>query len=255
MTGPTFVRSGGSGIVREQAGQRFAIGYWDSTEANAAAAAIEAIDDPAFDRYDNPFEQKWALRDKFRLPPAVDAIVHGLERAYMDVGRLLGAELIPDRGRHYMGVFRYEPGDRLDVHVDAGIHPGTGHRKHATILVYLGNGAGNLELWEGTSSTDEVAPRVRGVIDVIPPSHGRVVLFENNDHAWHGVRPNSEGSGRLVVTVSYLSLAIDRWDNRRERAFFVPRPDEEWDEATYALRDVRADPDRHAEVYRAGVSA
>jgi hypothetical protein len=57
-------------------------------------------------------------------------------------------------------------------------------------------------------------------------------------------------SPRTIVTVSYLSDAIDAFDNKRQRAFFVPRPGEQWTQDQYDLRNKRADPERYAEVYR-----
>jgi hypothetical protein len=166
------------------------------------------------------------------------------------VSELFGVEVVADRWRHYAGVFRYLPGDHLGVHVDAGIHPASGLRKHVTAVLYFAAGAGDLELWQGDDCTRGEGPDVYNLIDTIRPGLGTLVLFENNDYAWHGTARNTSDEDRIVLTVSYLSGAIDAFANKRQRAYFVPRPTEEWDADTYRLRDLRADAEHFAEAYR-----
>lgn len=246
--------------------------FEDRELLDLARGEIERLPAEAWDRYESTFEAKLTLRDKRELPSWVEVILEGLEdnTALEEWSRVFGIELIADRWRHYTGVFRYLPGDHLGVHVDAGIHPPTGLRKTVTIVLYLG-GAGALELWAGTScvqepprimrpdgsgrwfhSLSEPAPEpvVTACINAIAPTLGTMVAFANNDYAWHSAARNDGDTDRIVITVSYLSAEIDRFANRRQRAFFVPRPDEEWTPETYALRDLRADDHRYAEAYR-----
>lgn len=130
-------------------------------------------------------------------------------------------------------------------------------RKHATAIVYLGevDEGGELELWAGTSAAHDPAesirrePTVTGPVVFIKPEHGNVIIFEGNDQSWHAVSECRGEAPRYAITVSYLSQERERWHDR-QRAFFAPRPYEKWDEATYKLRDLRADPERYAEVYR-----
>jgi hypothetical protein len=118
-------------------------------------------------------------------------------------------------------------------------------------VLYFGAGAGDLELWDGAACIVD-DPHVFSLIDTIRPGLGTLVLFENTDYAWHGTARNTSDEDRIVLTVSYLSGAIDAFVNKRQRAFFVPRPSEEWSPDTYRLRDLRADAEHFAEAYRGG---
>lgn len=212
-------------------------------------------------RYDNPFERKWTWPDKRHLPQQVESLIRQLETTWLHEARhIFGIETLrADLDRHYAGVFKYDAGDKLDVHVDAGICPTNGMRKHVTAVLYLGEigQGGELEFWEGSACTRKRGPHdapdinVAQVIRAIKPDNGTLVFFENTDYAWHGVANYPSGPPRVVLTVSYLSDEVDAFDNKRQRAFFVPRPGDVWDVETYRLRDRRADPERYKEVYRA----
>lgn len=249
-------------MVIEKAGQRYEILDWPGSqrEIEWARQEIETVLQPRdFDRYESPFEAKLTLRDKTAaLPEAVGGILRKLESNDWceRISKMFGVEVVADRWRHYAGVFRYLPDDHLGVHVDAAIHPISKLRKHITLVLYFGAGAGPLELWAGTSCVAEDGdPIVTDLIESVEPAAGRIVAFECNDYAWHAAARNTHPSDdRLVLTVSYLSAVTfpyGNMQNQRTRAFFVPRPTEEWSPETYALRDLRADPERYAEAYRA----
>ena len=222
--------------------------------AEACQQVLELSDDD-FDNYDNPFELKATLRDKYPDPPLGTVISHLEHEGLVMSEHLFGHELRMDRGRHYCSVFRYPPGARLGVHVDAGIHPKTQQRKHVTAVAYLNDVegyGGALEFWRGENCA-EANPKVHQSIRAVIPRAGQVVFFENNDYGWHGMSQYWGPSPRVVVTVSYLSEAVDAFANRRTRAFFVPHPDgPEWTEETYDMRDRRAGEATAKEVYRAG---
>jgi hypothetical protein len=218
-------------------------------DLDRATRTILEMQDDAFDRYNNPFEQKYTLRDKFHLPASLALLIETLEQDASRLSQLFGVRLYPDRLRHYCGVFKYVKGDKLDVHVDAGIHPRVNMRKHVTAVLYLGQQIAPLELWEGENCAQD-NPRVIKIANSVTPEHGTLVVFENNDYAWHGV-PICDGDGvRIVVTVSYLSDAIDAFDNKRQRAYFAPRPLQHWTPEQYELRNKRADSERYKDVYR-----
>lgn len=262
--------------MQEAHGQRWHVEtYPHLGRLKQARAEIRNMALDRFDRYESPFEAKLTMRDKsgnfvdrFSLN-AWSSIMEDLEsNDWLEyVSGLFGVELIADRWRHYAGVFRYLPDDHLGVHVDAGIHPISGLRKHVTCVLYFGAGDGALELWRGTSCApgpeqipigtfgqwypgETPEPQIHDLIESIQPGLGTLVLFENSDYAWHGTARNEADEDRLVLTVSYLSAGIDAFANKRTRAFFVPRPSEEWDAETYRLRDLRADSERFAEGYR-----
>lgn len=215
-----------------------------------AAAAAYDLDAGEWDRYENPFEQKWTLRDKQEPPPAIAKLFDHMEETRGVASSLFGGPLERDAYRHYTGLFWYGEGDKLDVHVDAGIHPKTGQRKAVTMLVYLSEGA-QLDFWRGDPCTYP-RPIVYDLAATVMPDVGTVVLFDNHDAAWHGVPEQLIPGDRLVATVSFLSdhLELPGMTNERQRAYFVRRPEEWWDAEKYELRDRRADPERYAEVYR-----
>lgn len=230
---------------------RVAIGKLKGPMLSDALAEVEELPDEAFDFYDTPFERKHTLRDKRDLPLSIAALVHMLELATSTTTRLfeLRSPLLMDKERHYCGVFRYQPGAHLGVHVDAGIHPPTGLRKMVTALLYLGDGGAALNFWLGDDCT-EPEPAVRQLAERIDPQHGTLVFFENSDQAWHSVSVQLEEQPRTVITVSYLSADIEAFQNMRQRAYFVPEPGETWTPETYELRDLRADAEHYAEAYR-----
>lgn len=224
-------------------------------DPNPPWGAIKALSDAAFDELNNPFEQKLILRNKqsVDLPPDIEYLFSWMEDQQSFLSERFSIDLIPDVTRHYAGIFRYRPGDSLAVHVDAGIHPENGLRKHVTLVVYLGDCySGAFELWSGESAAEEDPRLFIGSVVPLYPYHGRMLAFVNDDHAWHGARPNLSYTERIVATVSFLSTEVDAFANKRERAFFVPRPDETWDAETYRLRDLRATNSGVKNVYRVG---
>ncbi len=218
-----------------------------AVDVNAAASEILDMSKDRFYHVKSPFEQKWAVHHDgiYDLPPAVEKAMQFLEGPVFEAHAKNAnvPSLAPDGDRYYGGVFRYRTQGRLQAHVDAGLRPyaegKSRWRKHWTALMYLGKGSGDLQFWRGDKCTAD-NPKLYEGIGFVRPSEPKVVLFENNDYAWHGSAPNWSHWDRLVLTVSYLSNEVDAFDNKREREFFVPYPDEEWDAYTYAARDLRA---------------
>jgi hypothetical protein len=219
-------------------------------------AEILAIPRDKWDRYENPFESKWTLRDKWALPADLAELFRLLTTPVFvkRVEQLIGHRLIVDEHRTYWGVHTYDEGDKLDVHVDAGIHPDTGFKKQATVGLYLSSDwtpsqGGQLELWEGDDAGN-IQPKLHCLSKSIEPLFNRLVLFTCTDRAWHGApEPVQTSIGkRIFLTVSYLSLDLS--NNRRRKAYFIARPSDPEDETKDKLRLLRADPDRCASVYR-----
>ncbi len=50
---------------------------------------------------------------------------------------MVGYNLILDTTRNFWGVHTYKLGDKLDIHVDAGIHPTLQLKKQITFGIYL----------------------------------------------------------------------------------------------------------------------
>ena len=228
-------------------------GFLESDFALSLQNEILNIPTEKWDRYSNPFEQKYTLRDKYGFPPLLKSLFERLENPgfVRELSEIVGHKLILDETRNFWGVHMYESGDKLDIHVDAGIHPANRLKKRVTLGIYLSYEWREeygccLEIWRGDKCN------LTEKVDTIAPMFNRMVLFTCNDCAWHGnpepvVCP--ENSRRIFVTISYLSE--NREDtNERSKAYFVPRPDDVWDEDKYNLRQLRSDSERYNELYR-----
>jgi hypothetical protein len=211
-----------------------------------------------WDRYDNPFEQKYTLRDKYNFPPFLVKLFNELTSEYFlnHLSEIVGYKLILDSTRNFWGVHIYQPGDKLDIHVDAGYHPILKLKKQTTLGIYLSyewkeEYGCALEIWRGDNCSKYNA-KIYEKIDSITPIFNRLIIFNCNDYAWHGNPEPSCGSlesKRIFVTISYLSDNFDD-DNKKVKAFFVPRPNDPEDEEKDRLRFLRADPEKYKEIYR-----
>ena len=118
----------------------------------------EILDIPIekFDRYDNPFEQKFTLRDKFSYPEKLNSLFTYLEsNEFIEtLSSYVGNKLYKDDTRNFNGVHIYNNGDKLDIHLDAGIHPKNNIKKYLTLGIYLSLNwreeyGCHLEIWKG----------------------------------------------------------------------------------------------------------
>ena len=234
--------------------------YQDNFIENASDIQEEILGIPesAWDRYDNPFEQKYTLRDKNAFPPLLNRLFHQFESPeFVDhLSEICGYRLVRDPTRNFWGVHKYKTGDKLDIHVDAGLHPTTHQKKQLTLGMYLSKNwkeeyGCQLEAWRGDSVGTEF-PRIYEKVESIAPNFNRAVMFTCNDYAWHG-NPVSAGcpsdACRIFVTISYLS--DEHHDtNKRTKAYFVARPDDLPDPDKDRLRPLRADPENCRDIYR-----
>jgi hypothetical protein len=113
-----------------------------------------------WDRYDNPLEQKYTLRDKYNFPCNLKILFNELtsDAFVSELSKIVGYKLKLDDTRNFWGVHKYENGDKLDIHVDAGIHPTMGLKKQVTLGIYLSHNwkepyGCNLEIWTGENSS------------------------------------------------------------------------------------------------------
>ena len=227
--------------------------------AYQAQQEVLALPEAEWDRYQNPFEAKWTLRDKNKLPPTVQRIFDELNspNTVEALGKLVGTKLYADEHKHYWGIHKYDKDDYLKIHVDAGVHPISAKKKHVTLGLYLSHcwdesSGCELELWSGESVTS-----LTHHVKSIPPLFNRCVVFVNTDDSWHG-NPNvcngSPSAKRIFLTVSYLSDVLDQpnFTNKRTRAYFRPRPNTidtnvaNWNE----LSEQRASETECASVYK-----
>ena len=216
------------------------------------------IPDDAWDRYANPFENKYTLRDKNSMPGMCTTLFDKLTSQEMldYLSSVMGYEILNDPTKNWWGIHKYDDGDKLDIHVDAGVHPQTKQKKQLTIGIYLSKdwkeeNGGHLEMWEGENASNNDA-KLDNCVHKILPQFNTLVLFECDDYAWHGNPiPVSckNGEKRLFLTLSYVSEQYSDL-NKKQKAFFVKRPEDPEDPEKDKLRMLRCDPDRYKEVYR-----
>ena len=233
-------------------------GILENEFANLLQKEIMNIPAEEWDRYNNPFEQKYTLRDKYNFPVYLRKLFDELTKVdfVKNISKIVGYDLKVDETRNFWGVHTYGPGDKLDIHVDAGLHPTMGLKKQVTLGIYLSyqwkeEYGCELEIWKGESAENNNA-RLIEKVDRIAPLFNRLVLFTCNDFSWHG-NPEPANcpseSKRIFLTISYLS---DNYEdkNKRMKAFFVARPNDEPDKEKDRLRLLRADSENYINVYR-----
>ena len=230
----------------------------DESIAKKIQEEILNIPNEEWDRYDNPFEQKFTLRDKYKFPSKCMELFNYLESDEFinHLSQIVGYKLIKDENRNFWGIHKYNDGDYLDIHVDAGIHPTNKLKKQLTIGFYFSKdwkeeNLGHLEIWNGTNSAFDDAQLINCKTKILPVFN-TMIFFECNDFAWHG-NPSKvnikNGENRLFLTLSYLSENYGNL-NKKQKAFFIPRPDDEYNEEKNNLRFLRADPEKYKEIYR-----
>jgi len=215
------------------------------------------IENTKWDRYDNPFEKKYTLRDKENLPSHLSKLFNYLvSDKWLDIlGTIMKVKLYNDPTKNWWGIHKYENGDYLDIHSDAGIHPITKQKKHCTLGIYLSKdwsveNKGELELWDGTDIN--INPKLLECKKKIVPYFNRLIVFTNTNNAWHG-NPTPvicKNEKRIFVTISYLSNTKDsNFSNKLQKALFIKLPDEKYDEDKEKLRKMRADKLQYKLVY------
>jgi Rps23 Pro-64 3,4-dihydroxylase Tpa1-like proline 4-hydroxylase len=216
------------------------------------------ISDEEWDRYENPLENKYTLRNKENLPPSCSKLFSILTNEdFIDyLSSIMGYEIKNDTTKNWWGIHKYDDGDHLDIHVDAGIHPKTKQKKQLTLGIYLSKdwkeeNGGHLEFWKGDNAVNNDA-KISECCDKVLPAFNTLVLFDCNDYSWHG-NPNpvvcKNGEKRIFVTLSYVSEQYDDL-NKKQKAFFVKRPEDPEDEEKDKIRMMRCDPEKYKEVYR-----
>lgn len=235
------------------------------------------LDINMFDRYDNPFESKYTLRDKYTYPPKLSTLMNYLTSdLFVDyLSSYVGCKLYNDTTRNFWGVHLYDENDKLDIHVDAGIHPTIKKKKQLTLGIYLSynyhpyNGC-ELEIWDGDSCSignSKSIEKLNKCIKKISPLFNRLIMFNCTDNAWHGnptPLKNINNTKRIFITISYLSDLLNKIDvigygedeirlyylNNRQKALFIKLPNEPDNEEKDKLRKMRVDPDMCKDIYR-----
>jgi Rps23 Pro-64 3,4-dihydroxylase Tpa1-like proline 4-hydroxylase len=228
----------------------------DDEFAKQLRSEILNIPEESWDRYENPFESKFTLRDKYNFPANLKKLFAEFESDSFisKLSEIVGYKLIIDSTRNFWGIHKYNNGDKLDIHVDAGLHPTTKQKKQVTLGIYLSENwkeeyGCELEVWKGENAVSNDA-KIYEKVASISPLFNRMIIFTCNDYAWHGNPEPArcpEDSKRIFVTISYLSENYED-QNKRQKAYFVSRPQDPEDKEKDKLRLLRADPEKYKDV-------
>lgn len=233
--------------------------FLNEEEALKCQNEILNIKNEEWDRYENPFEGKYTLRNKNNLPENCSNLFNKLisDETLETLSKIVGVKLYNDPTKNWWGIHKYKDGDHLDIHSDAGCHPLTGQKKHITLGIYLSKNwkeenGGHLEVWSGNSVINDDA-EIYKCKNKILPIFNRMIMFSNTNNAWHGnpepVKIKND-EVRIFLTLSYLSEEHEEpMDNKRQKAFFVKRPSDPIDKEKDKLRLLRCDPIRYKEIY------
>ena len=94
-------------------------------------------------------------------------------------------ELCYDPEYHGAGTHNNMDGQGMDVHIDFNLHRTTGYHRRLNLIIYLNeewdeSWHGNLELHKNPWD------RKNDYFKSFPPYKNHAVLFETNEHSWHG---------------------------------------------------------------------
>lgn len=149
--------------------------------------------------------RKFACRDVRSIGPTyclVDDYISSPEFAQI-MGHITGIEgLLYDPVYQGAGTHENLSGQGMDTHVDFNLHPATGHHRRFNAIIYLNKDwkeewGGNLELhtnpWD--FENDQIVS--------YPPLFNHCILFETNEHSWHGFQRLQMPDGREISRKSF----------------------------------------------------
>ena len=104
----------------------------------------------------------------------------------------------------------------------------------------------DLEIWNGDNWKNPNY-KIYDCVTKIAPIFNRLIIFTNTNNSWH----SNNDSKRIFFTISYLS-SNDNKDNEeifRQKALFIQRPFDIYDEEKEKLIKIRADPILYKTMY------
>lgn len=216
---------------------------------------ILSIPENQFDILDNVFENKTIIRNKFNYPPLCSKLMEFFtsDTFITDLSNIFNIKLINDIDRNFWGIHKFKNGDKLDIHLDAGIYHKNNKRKAVTIGLYASKdwtleNKGNLELWKGQSCTEENYCLDR-CITSISPLFNTFVAFMNTNNSWHGSPEPvvcNDDSTRIFITCSYLTeepCNIKNMNHLNKKALFIQRPFDKYNKEKLEAIYLRSNPD------------
>lgn len=161
--------------------------FLQDAPAEAAFAEFPAVSDAGWIHYVHVNERKHGLNKMDLLPRSVQDIIRSLNSpAFLHyLSALTGIPgLLPDESLEGGGVHQTRRRGFLNVHADFTVHPHRPHwRRRVNLIIYLNKDwqpeyGGELELWDRGMKQAEQR---------IAPLFNRCVIFNTDDHSYHGV--------------------------------------------------------------------
>lgn len=223
----------------------------------ACSKGLPEMDDPAWHKYQNPLEVKFALNDKAKFPEMVQKLLDALYSPDFCkmLPKLLGLpdeQLYPDPIMLGAGIHRIARGGKLDVHLDHNRNPDlAGMERRVNAIFWFHeewdpDWGGDLELWTNSKGLPGVC-----AVSVIPHPN-RLAIFKASDISFHG-HPEPlacpEGKYRTSLALYYYSKHLEDKEVR-PKVKFVPIPGQSNSPELDSLRRRRADPNSAAGVWR-----
>ena len=207
---------------------------------------MPGYDDNIDAKYDSAIEKKRTIQNWTKFSKNVyKAMSYLVDRGFTNnLGYLIDDfGLIADYGLHGGGIHMHQSGDYLNTHLDYDIHPKLDMRRKLNLIIYLNptwqeEWGGNIGLW----SHDETTKQPKELVRSIWPKFNRAVIFDTTQNSWHGVTEGivaPEGQYRKSLALYYLIPTTDI-DNKRQRALYVPRPEQKGDDEVMNLIKTRA---------------
>jgi 2OG-Fe(II) oxygenase superfamily len=166
--------------------------------------------------------RKFACRDVRSIGPTyclIDDYISSPEFAQI-MERITGIQsLLYDPIYQGAGTHENLSGQGMDAHVDFNLHPATRHHRRFNAIIYLNKEwteewGGNLELhtnpWD--FENDQIVS--------YPPLFNHCILFETNEHSWHGFQRLQMPDGREI---SRKSFTIYMYTKERAANEIAPR--------------------------------
>ena len=207
---------------------------------------MPGYDDNTDAKYDNAIEKKRTIQNWTKFSKNIyKAMSYLVDSEFTQLLKILTKhnDLVADYGLHGGGIHMHQSGDYLNTHLDYDIHPKLDMKRKLNLIVYLTPNwqpewGGNLSLWSHNDSTGQP----KELITSISPMFNRAVLFDTTQNSWHGVTEGinaPQGIYRKSLALYYL-IPTDDLSNKRQKALFSPRAEQQGDEEVLKLIEKRS---------------
>jgi Rps23 Pro-64 3,4-dihydroxylase Tpa1-like proline 4-hydroxylase len=205
--------------------------------------------------YNNQIEHKKALNNWEKFPKATYQAFTLLQSPVLTdaLADALGEKIYVDHGLNGGGWHIHGTGGNLNPHLDYSIHPKMDLERVLNIIVYLSpelrvEHGGHLGLW----AHDEQKKAPGKLVKEVEPRFNRAILFNTTQNSWHGMSRKlsvPDGIYRKSLAIYYMRQPAAGAD-KRGRALFAPREEQEGDEAVLETIRLRSNVTTSSNVYR-----